>query len=200
MINLSRKLPLGAGDLTVTGGGSALEVKDEGISKDTAVTSIDFVGAGVTAMNTSHVATVTIPLTDISGKVDIVAGSRLITTAESTILGNTSGSNSGDNATNTQYSGLVTNATHSGDVTGATALTIANKVTMTGTAPVSLSGSPTVIAGGAVAISMAAATASVNGYATSTQITKLEGIAAGATANAKATGAELDTGTDDVKF
>lgn len=47
---------------------------------------------------------------------------------------------------------------------------------------------------------MAAATASVNGYMTSTYAGKLDGIAAGATANAKATGAEIDTGTDDVKF
>ena len=36
-----------------------------------------------------------------------------------------SGTNTGDNATNTQYSGLVSNATHTGDVTGSTALTIA---------------------------------------------------------------------------
>jgi hypothetical protein len=49
---------------------------------------------------------------------------------------------------------LVTNATHSGDVTGATALTIANKITMTGTSPVAVSGSPTVIAAGAVAVSL----------------------------------------------
>lgn len=49
-------------------------------------------------------------------------------------------------------------------------------------------------------LAIPAATASVNGYATSTQITKLDGIATGATANAKATGAEADTGTDDAKF
>jgi hypothetical protein len=91
---------------------------------------------------------------DISGKVDKVAGERLINAAEITKLGNqsgtntgdqdltglvhtnrtsldlVSGTNTGDNATNTQYSGLVTNATHTGDVTGATALTIgALKVT-----------------------------------------------------------------------
>lgn len=35
------------------------------------------------------------------------------------------GTNGGDNATNSQYSGLVTNATHTGDVTGATVLTVA---------------------------------------------------------------------------
>ena len=35
-----------------------------------------------------------------------------------------SGSNTGDNATNSQYSSLVSNATHTGDATGATALTV----------------------------------------------------------------------------
>ena len=93
-----------------------------------------------------------------------------------------SNTNTGDNATNSQYSGLVTNATHTGDVTGATALTIANKVTMTATAPITVSGTPTVIAGSAVAFAISAATASVNGYATAAQITKLDGIAVGATA------------------
>jgi hypothetical protein len=41
---------------------------------------------------------------------------------------NLSGTNTGDNAVNSLYSGLVSNATHTGDVTGATALTIANNV------------------------------------------------------------------------
>lgn len=48
-----------------------------------------------------------------------------LTDGEKTILGNTSGTNSGDNAVNSLYSGLVSNATHTGDVTGSTALTIA---------------------------------------------------------------------------
>jgi hypothetical protein len=43
-----------------------------------------------------------------------------------TRLANTSGTNTGDNAINTLYSGLVSNATHTGEVTGATALTITN--------------------------------------------------------------------------
>ena len=37
---------------------------------------------------------------------------------------NLSGTNTGDNAVNTLYSGLVSNATHTGDATGATALTV----------------------------------------------------------------------------
>ena len=41
--------------------------------------------------------------TALDAKVDKVAGSRLIASAESTLLGNTSGTNSGDNATNSRY-------------------------------------------------------------------------------------------------
>ena len=40
---------------------------------------------------------------------------------------NLSGTNTGDNAPNSLYSGLVTNATHTGEVTGSTALTITNR-------------------------------------------------------------------------
>ena len=40
--------------------------------------------------------------------------------------GSATGTNTGDNAVNSLYSGLVTNATHTGDITGSTALTIAN--------------------------------------------------------------------------
>jgi len=49
---------------------------------------------------------------------------RYITDAEQTVLQNTSNTNTGDNAANTLYSGLVTNATHTGDATGSTALTV----------------------------------------------------------------------------
>src|SRR3990167_7374802 len=47
-----------------------------------------------------------------------------------------SGTNTGDNATNCQYSELVSNATHTGDATGATALTVVaiNGTTMSGLA------------------------------------------------------------------
>jgi len=50
-------------------------------------------------------------------------GAGIATTGNITAA-NLSGSNTGDNAVNTLYSGLVTNATHTGDVTGSTALTI----------------------------------------------------------------------------
>ena len=47
-----------------------------------------------------------------------------LTTNERTKLTNTSNTNTGDNAVNSLYSGLVSNATHTGEVTGATALTV----------------------------------------------------------------------------
>ena len=43
------------------GGGSALAISDEGTNLSTAVTSIDFVGSGVTATNTGGAVTVTVP-------------------------------------------------------------------------------------------------------------------------------------------
>jgi len=59
------------------------------------------------------------------------ADDNYVTDAEKTKLSNLSGTNTGDNATNSQYSGLVTNATHTGEVTGATALTV-DKTAITG--------------------------------------------------------------------
>ena len=41
-----------------------------------------------------------------------------------TAVANLSGTNAGDNATNSQYSSLITNQTHTGDATGSTALTV----------------------------------------------------------------------------
>lgn len=48
-------------------------------------------------------------------------------------VANLSGTNTGDNAVNSLYSGLVSNATHTGDVTGATALTLATVNSNVGT-------------------------------------------------------------------
>ena len=46
--------------------------------------------------------------------------------------GTATGTNTGDNAVNTLYSGLISNATHTGDVTGSTALTLATVNTNVG--------------------------------------------------------------------
>jgi hypothetical protein len=69
--------------------------------------------------------------TEVANNSAVTANSAKISfdTVSSARLANTSGTNTGDNAVNTLYSGLVSNATHTGDVTGSTALTIgANKV------------------------------------------------------------------------
>ena len=54
------------------------------------------------------------------------AGKTLSITESTTLAGGShSGTNTGDNAVNSNYSGLVSNATHIGDATGATELTLA---------------------------------------------------------------------------
>jgi hypothetical protein len=92
--------------------------------------------ANITTIGT--ISTGTVPVANVSGlgtaaTTDASAyapalgvDDNYVTDAEKTVIGNTSGTNTGDNAVNSLYSGLVTNATHTGDVTGATALTIAN--------------------------------------------------------------------------
>lgn len=88
----------------------------------------------------SNTATVSTTLIDLSTVTTALAGKAPVNsptftgtvggiTATMVGLGNVpnlafSGSNTGDNAVNSNYSGLVTNATHTGDVTGAGALTV----------------------------------------------------------------------------
>ena len=107
-------------------------------------------GAYTTTLTSTNTTTVTLPVT---GTLATLAGAESLTnktingltpTAVATgftIAGGTtsktltvpldasvSGTNTGDNASNSLYSSLVTNATHTGDVTGSTVLTIAPNV------------------------------------------------------------------------
>ena len=107
-------------------------------------------GAYTTTLTSTNTTTVTLPVT---GTLATLAGTESLTnktingltpTAVATgftIAGGTtsktltvpldasvSGTNTGDNASNSLYSSLVTNATHTGDVTGSTVLTIAPNV------------------------------------------------------------------------
>lgn len=72
------------------------------------------------------------------------ADDNYVTDAEKVVIGNTSGINTGDNAVNSNYSGLVTNATHTGEVTGATALTV-DKTAITGKTAVTAAGADYVL-------------------------------------------------------
>lgn len=47
-------------DVDATAAGGSLTVKDEGVTLDTAVTSMDFVGSSITATNVGHAVTVTV--------------------------------------------------------------------------------------------------------------------------------------------
>jgi hypothetical protein len=76
------------------------------------------VNAGLLTINSATTATAnTLALRDGSGNLTAT---------------NLSGTNTGDNAVNSLYSGLVTNATHTGDATGSTALTLATVNTNVG--------------------------------------------------------------------
>ena len=85
----------------------------------------EVLNASAIATNTTNITT---NATAISTKVDKVTGKGLstndYTTAEQSKLAAITGTNTGDNAVNSNYSGLVSNATHTGDASGATALTV----------------------------------------------------------------------------
>mgnify|MGYP003999902691 CR=1 FL=1 len=139
------------------------------------------------------------------------ANKRYVTDANLTVIGNTSGTNTGDNPGVTSVTGSAPIVSSGGNTpaisisaattSAAGSLSAADKVkinALTGSEVTSVTGTaPVVSSGGATpAISMAAATASVNGYATSTQITKLNGIATAATANGTVTGSGTTSGSN----
>lgn len=93
---------------------------------------------GVATATSVNKVALTAPAT--SATLTIADGATLTVSASATVSNGThSGTNTGDNATNSQYSGLVSNATHTGDVTGATALAI-DKTAITGKTSVAADG------------------------------------------------------------
>jgi len=85
---------------------------------------------GVSTATSVNKITLTAPAT--GSTLTIQEGFTLTANGNATV----SGTNTGDDATNSKYSGLVSNATHTGDATGATALTVVaiNGVVMSGLA------------------------------------------------------------------
>ena len=103
--------------------------------------------------------------------------------------GTASGTNTGDNAINTLYSGLVSNATHTGDATGSTALTLAtvnsnigtfNTVTVNGKGLVTAASNTVYLTAEADTL----ATVTGRGATTSTAVTFSGGITGNLTGNA----------------
>ena len=91
------------------------------------------VAADVPTLNqstTGNAATVTTnanltgPVTSTGNATAIANGAISNAMLANGAVANLSGTNTGDNATNSQYSGLVSNATHTGDATGNVALTV----------------------------------------------------------------------------
>jgi hypothetical protein len=91
------------------------------------------VAADVPTLNqstTGNAATVTTnanltgPVTSVGNTTAIANGAISNAMLANGAVANLSGTNTGDNATNSQYSGLVSNATHTGDATGNVALTV----------------------------------------------------------------------------
>jgi len=112
-----------------------LEV-DAGINDDKFVTPLslnNYSGWNKTKIGLDNVVNLD---TSTTSNITDSTDKRFVTDAELTVIGNTSGVNTGDNAVNSLYSGLVSNATHTGEVTGAITLTldktaITNKTTVT---------------------------------------------------------------------
>jgi hypothetical protein len=101
-----------------------LVIKVTATTTHTSNVRVHFVYAGTT--NYSYVST---PLATLHNDLAGLQGGTSnefyhLTNTQLNVVTQTSGTNSGDNATNTQYSGLVTNATHTGEVTGSTTLTL----------------------------------------------------------------------------
>lgn len=97
------------------GGGSVTSVS---------VTTANGISGTVATNTTTPAITLTLgAITPTSVNSVVISGS---TTPTLAVTGTTSvsGSNTGDNAVNSLYSGLVSNATHTGDATGSTALTV----------------------------------------------------------------------------
>lgn len=101
-------------------------------------------GTGATTAATALVALGAYAATNPNGYISSITSGNVITalgftpynatnpSGYATGGGTASGTNTGDNAVNTLYSGLVTNATHTGDATGSTLLTLATVNSNTG--------------------------------------------------------------------
>ena len=112
---------IGSGDLSVT---SEATVADGSITESKLSTSVNIsLDKADSALQSTDIWT-----TVQAYSVILDGTTASFTTADETKLDTITGTNTGDDAVNSLYSGLVSNATHTGDVTGSTLLTIANGV------------------------------------------------------------------------
>ncbi|MGO4818894.1 FISUMP domain-containing protein [Flavobacterium sp. W22_SRS_FP1] len=123
--------PIGLkGDIGLTGAASTVAGPTGADGKDGATGAQGPAGpqglAGSAGLTTSvnGVTQVAGAITLTTANIAASTDKNYVTNAQQAVVSNTSNTNTGDDAVNSNYSSLVTNATHTGDVTGATALTI----------------------------------------------------------------------------
>jgi hypothetical protein len=130
-LNAKQATLVNQGNIQSINGHSLLQSGDfviTGVGTVTSIAGTNANGISFSIANPTSAANMTITLGDITPthvNGIVLSGS---STPSLTVTGTSSisGANTGDNAINSLYSGLVSNATHTGDVTGATSLTIAN--------------------------------------------------------------------------
>jgi len=151
--------------------------------------TFDYVGSGGTgAVDSVNGFTGSVVLT--TANVNDATDKRYLTEAERTKLTNTSGTNSGDNATNTQYSGLA--ASKQDTLVSGTNIKTINSTSLLGSGDIVISGSGAVDSvnsqTGVVVLDAddISDTSTTKKFTTASDISKLAGIAAGAEVNVNA--------------
>ena len=104
--------------------GTWVTVSGTGTVTDVSVTTANGVSGSVATSTTTPAITLSLGAITPSSVNSVVVSGASTPTLSVTGTSSISGANTGDNSTNTLYSGLVTNATHTGDATGSTALTV----------------------------------------------------------------------------
>ena len=123
---LDAKAPLASPTLT----GTPVAPTATSGTNTTQIATTEFVTSAVSTANATN-ANLTGVVTSVGNATSIANGAITNAMLANGAVANLSGINTGDNAVNTLYSGLISNATHTGDVTGSTVLTIANNAVTT---------------------------------------------------------------------
>ena len=165
------------GDQTLSGMG--------GVAANTAIT-----GATNTKITYDSKGLVTAGTAATTADIAASANKNYVTDAQAVVIGNTSGTNTGDDAVNSNYSSLVTNANHSGDAEGATALIVKkiNGVALSGLATGILKNTTTTGVP-SIAVSADFPTLNQNTTGTASNVTGTVAIANGGTGATTATNA-----------
>jgi len=104
--------------------GQALIAPALGTPASGVMTNVTGTAAGLTAGNVTTNANLTGVVTSTGNSTAIANSAITNAMLANGAVANLTGTNSGDNSTNSLYSGLVSNANHTGDATGSTALTV----------------------------------------------------------------------------